>query len=161
MGQDTLLLQTHFGIVRDARPSDTDSIVQMVGKLAAHHGDAVTLTPEDLVRDAFGEKPWIHVLVAETDGELIGYAALCGLIQLQFGVRGLDMHHLFTEEKIRGRGIGTTLVDACKTKAKALSCRYLMVGTHLDNHKAQAFYEALEFMRRDGHPPRFSLRLEN
>jgi len=161
MEQYTPLLHTPFGIVRDARLSDTDSIVQLVGKLAAQHGDAVALTSEYLARDAFGERPWIYVLVAEADGELIGYAALCGLIQLQFGVRGLDMHHLFTEEGFRGRGIGTALVDACKTKAKTLSCRYLMVGTYPDNHEAQAFYETLGFMRRDGQPPRFLLRLEN
>jgi GNAT superfamily N-acetyltransferase len=161
MGQDTLFLYTPFGIVRDARSSDTDSIVQLVGKLAAHHEDDATLTSENLARDAFGEKPWIYILVAEADGELIGYSVLCNLIQLQFGVRGLDMHHLFTEEGFRGRGIGTALVDACKTKAKALSCRYLMVGTHPDNNEAQVFYENLGFMRRDGHPPRFSLRLED
>ncbi|TQS70685.1 GNAT family N-acetyltransferase [Rhodobacteraceae bacterium] len=70
------------------------------------------------------------------------------------------MHHLFTEKGFRGRGIGTALVDACKTKAKALSCRYLMVGTHPDNNEAQVFYENLGFMRRDGLPPRFSLRFE-
>ena len=161
MEQDALPLFTPFGIVRDARRSDTDNIVQLVGKLAAHHGDDVALTSEDLARDAFGERPWIYVLVAEADGELIGYAALCGLIQLQFGTRGLDMHHLFIEGRFRGRGVGTALVDACKTKAKALSCRYLSVGTHPDNHEVQAFYEALEFMRRDCHPPRFSLRLED
>ena len=44
MGQDTPLLHTPFGIIRDARPSDTDSIVQLVGKLAAHHGDDAALT---------------------------------------------------------------------------------------------------------------------
>ena len=159
MERDTLFLPMPFGRVRNARPEDTDSIVQMVAKLAAHHGDTAVLTPDDLVRDVFGKGPWIYILVAETGDELVGYAALCGLIQLQFGTRSLDMHHLFSEARFRGRGIGRGLVHACKTKARALSCRYLTVGTHPDNHKAQAFYEALGFMRRDSHPPRFSMRL--
>lgn len=160
MERDSHFLSKPFGIVREARSSDTDSIVQLVGKLAAHHGDVAVLTPNDLARDAFGEVAWIYVLVAEADSELIGYAALCGLIRLHFGVRGLDMHHLFTEPRFRGRGVGRGLVDACKTKAKALSCSYLSVGTHPDNHEAQAFYESLGFTRRDSHPPKFSLRLD-
>ena len=57
------------------------------------------------------------------------------------------MHHPFTEEEVRGRGIGTALVYAYKIKAKALSRRYLMVGTHPDNHESQAFYECLGIYR--------------
>jgi len=142
------------------RSSDTGNLVQLVGELAAHHADAATLTPGVLARDAFGERPWIHILVAESDGELIGYAALCGLIKLQFGMRGLDKHHRFTEKGFRHRGVGASLINACKTKAKDLSCRYLSVGTHPDNSEGQAFQEASDFIRKDSHPPRFSLRLE-
>ena len=69
----------------------------MIGRLAAHHGNAPALAPIDLARDLFDQKPWIFVLVAEAGDELIGYAAMCGLIQLHFGVRGMDMHHLFTD----------------------------------------------------------------
>ncbi len=160
MEQDTVFVTASDWIVRDARPSDTGNLVQLVGKRAAHHADAATLTSDVLARDAFGERPWIHILVAESDGELIGYAALCGLIQLHFGMRGLDVHHLFTERRLRHRGVGTGLINACKTKAKDLSCRYLSVGTHPDNREAQAFYEASDFVRKDSYPPKFSLRLE-
>jgi ribosomal protein S18 acetylase RimI-like enzyme len=159
MERNTFPLFTTFGQIREARPSDVHEIVNMVRKLAAHHGDTAALTPDDLMRDAFGERPWIYLLVAEAQGALVGYAALYGLIQLQFGARGLDMHHLFAEAEFRGRGVGTGLVEACKMKAQALAGRYLMVGTHPDNREAQAFYEALGFVRRDSHPPRFVLQL--
>ncbi|TRW97706.1 GNAT family N-acetyltransferase [Paracoccus sp. M683] len=160
MQQDTFPLTTDFGTIRCARPADSARIVQMIGQLALHHGDSPTLTVADLQRDLFAETPWIHVLVAETQDRLIGYAAMCGLIQLHFGLRGMDLHHLFTDRAHRGGGVGRSLVDACKIKAAALSCRYLTVGTHPDNHRAQAFYESLGFMRRDAHPPRFSIRLD-
>lgn len=52
------------------------------------------------------------------------------------------------------------LVEASKIKASALLCRYMTVGTHPDNRKAQALYEAWGFERKDTHPPRFSIRLE-
>lgn len=159
MQQNTLPLHTEFGLVRCARQADAERIVQMVGKLAAHHGDTSTLTAEDLIRDISGVNPWLYILVAESDGALVGYVALCGRTRLQFGLRGLDMHHLFTEASFRGRGVGHGLVEASKIKANALSCRYMTVGTHPENQKAQAFYEALGFERQDAHPPRFSIRL--
>lgn len=159
MERNSLPLHTDFGTIRGARPADAGRIVRMVEKLAAHHGDTPTATTEDLVRDLFGENPWIHVLVAEAGDALVGYAAMCGLIRLQFGTRGMDIHHLFTEAAFRGRGVGHDLVEACKIKAISLSCRFLTVGTHPDNHKAQAFYESLGFERKDAHPPRFFMRL--
>lgn len=161
MERDTLPLHTDFGMVRSARSEDTERVVQMVGKLTTHHGDTPALTADDLARDLFGENPWIYVLVAEAGDDLVGYAAICGLIRLQFGMRGMDLHHLFTEAAFRGRGVGHSLVEACKLKAISLSCRYLTVGTHPDNHKAQSFYEGLGFERKDAHPPRFSIQLES
>jgi GNAT superfamily N-acetyltransferase len=160
MQSKSLPLKTGFGIVRCASPADANRVVQMIEKLARHHGDTPAITTDDLFRDVFGVNPWIHALVAEADGDLIGYAALCGLTQLQFGLRGMDLHHLFTEVTFRDRGVGHNLVEACKIKAISLSCSYLTVSTHPDNHRAQTFYATLGFERRDAHPPRFSIRLQ-
>ena len=159
MQRNSLTLQTKFGSVRCARVADTERIISMVEKLAAHHDDTPALTADALIRDIIGVNPWIYVLVAEAQDELIGYAALCGLTRLHFGLRGMDIHHLFTEAAFRGRGVGRNLVAASKIKAIALSCSYLTVGTNPDNHKAQVFYESLGFERKDAHPPRFSIQL--
>lgn len=159
MTRNFLPFRTSFGVIRAARPADIERICQMVRQLAAHHGDTPTLTREDLARDLFGEQPWITILVAEMGGKLIGYAAMCGLIRLQFGARGMDLHHLFTEADFRGRGVGQSLIEACKLEATGLSCRYLAVGTHPDNHEAQTFYTSLGFERRDAHPPRFFIQI--
>nr|WP_232013591.1 GNAT family N-acetyltransferase [Cereibacter sphaeroides] len=159
MQRKSLPLKTDFGTVRCAHPADSGRIIQMVGMLASHHGDTAAVTTDDLSRDVFGVNPWIYVLVAEAGKELVGYAALCGLTRLQFGLRGMDMHHLFTEPAFRGCGVGQRLVEASKIKAISLSCSYLTVGTHPDNHRAQAFYSAMGFERKDAHPPRFSMRL--
>ncbi|WP_019955964.1 GNAT family N-acetyltransferase [Yoonia vestfoldensis] len=155
-----LPLKTDFGLIREAQPSDADCLLHLIGQLAAHHADTQTLSRDDLLRDAFSEAPWIHVMVAETDGRLVGYAALCGLIQLQFGARGMDMHHLFTEAAFCGRGVGRGLIQASRIKAVSLSCRYLAVGTHPDNLDAQGFYVAAGFVRKDAFPPRFSMLLD-
>ncbi|XDA96662.1 GNAT family N-acetyltransferase [Sulfitobacter sp. LCG007] len=160
MEQRSLPLHTGFGVVRRARRADHRRILEMVGQLAAHHGDVASLTPDDLRRDLAGKRPWISVVVAECGHRLIGYAAMYPVIQLQFGARGMEMHHLLAAAEFRGTGVGRSLVEGCRIEAISLSCRYLAVGTHPDNHRAQAFYTSLGFERRDAHPPRFSVRLD-
>lgn len=159
MNHPTLPLTTRFGQIRHARPADSPRLVQMIGHLAAHHGDSPTLTHDDLQRDLFSTPPWISVLVADCGDTLIGYAAMCGLIQLQSGTRGMDLHHLFTDATYRGQGVGRHLVDACKIAAIRSSCRYLSTSTQPENHAAQQFYISQGFTRKAGQPPRFTIRL--
>lgn len=160
MNQHDIPPETPAVTIRAARPSDTDRIVEMVGKLAAYHGDTSALTAGILRRDAFGAPPWLHLLLAEVRGEITGFAALYGLMKLQAAERGLELHHLFVEDGFRGLGLGAALVEASKRKARELLCHSLTVGTHPDNLKAQAFYLSLGFERRDSFPPRFRLLLE-
>ncbi|WP_291726602.1 GNAT family N-acetyltransferase [Leisingera sp. F5] len=160
MEETSLPLNTSFGSIREAELSDAEEILRMVERMAAHHDDTSTLQAGTLARDVFSDNPWVHLLVAEAESRLAGYAALCGLAQLQFGVRGFDVHHLFTEAGFRRRGAGTNLVRASIHKSKSLSCKYLSVGTHPDNLEAQAFYASLGFKRREAFPPRFVIRLE-
>lgn len=139
---------------------DLDAVVQMIDDLAEHHGDVPVTDPATLARDALGPAPWVHVLVAETTARLIGYAALLPLAQMQIGVRGMDMHHLFVRPEGRGSGVGRAFIDASKEHARMLNCSFLTVGTHPDNRAAAAFYVAAGFIRRPMNGPRFSMRLD-
>jgi ribosomal protein S18 acetylase RimI-like enzyme len=126
----------------------------MVHALAAHHGDAPSVTMDDLRRDALGPQPWIRVLIAEG----AGYAAMCPLVQLQYGVRGMDLHHLYVGEQVRGRGIGRALIDASLEVARGLGCRYMTVGTDPENVAAQAVYRAIGFEKIGETGPRFRMK---
>jgi GNAT superfamily N-acetyltransferase len=144
---------------RPARPSDLPQILAMVEALARHHGDEPRLSLAALDADVFGTPPWLRILVAEVDDALVGFAALQPLSQLQFGQRGMDLHHLYVEPHLRGCGIGRALVAASIDYARALRCQFLAVGTHPDNAAAQAFYLAFGFEARPNVSPRFGLRL--
>lgn len=152
--------QTTFGQVRTAHPSDADAVVAMAQKLAAYHRETASLSRVDLLRDAFSDTPWLYLSIAEADGFPVGYA-LCGLLQPYFGARSFDLQHLFAETAFRGRGVGTSLVEACKLKAEEMSCAYLTVSTRPDNLAAQRFYETKGFHRRndDSSGPRFGMRI--
>lgn len=146
--------------IRDAELDDLPRVLSMIRALAAHHGDAPDVSAAELERDIFGNPPWIYVLVAELNAEVVGYAALCPLAQLQLGLRGIDMHHLFVERAFRGKGIGRQLIESTMQKAQALCCGYMMVGTHPENADAQAVYIACGFEQQHGRHPRFRITLD-
>lgn len=140
--------------IRIACEEDFTAVLAMVNALAAHHGDTPALTQDALRRDARG---WYHVMVAEAENQIVGYAALLPTGQLQFGVRGIDLHHLYVLENRRGQGVGKGLIDAAIDHARKQGCAYVTVGTDPDNLAAQAVYLARGFERRAGAGARFRL----
>ncbi len=145
--------------LRPLKPEDLPDLLEMIEALAAHHGDQPLTTRQDLERDCLGPAPWLHVLIAEREGVIVGYTALCPLAQLQFGVRGMDMHHLFVRPGARGTGVGRSLIDGALRLSKDMGCRYVAVGTHPDNTVAAAVYRAIGFQDRPPPGPRFSIRI--
>jgi GNAT superfamily N-acetyltransferase len=145
--------------IRNIQAADLPCVLEMVQGLAAHHGDVAQVTLADLRRDCLGEVPWARVLVAAKSGKVLGYAALCPLVQMQFGVRGMDMHHLFVAADARGSGVGRALIDASIALTKSLGCRYMTVGTHPDNEEAAQVYRAAGFDSLPPPGPRFRIRL--
>ena len=146
--------------IRSVAENDLPAVLEMIKALAAHHDDTPTVTLESLRRDALGDAPWLILLVAEAQGRLVGYAGLCPLAQLQFGVRGVDMHHLFVAEDQRGTGVGRALIDASLERSKAMGCRYMTVGTHPDNKTAAEVYRAAGFEPLPPPGPRFQIKFE-
>jgi len=145
---------------RLAAHHDLPATLEMEHALAAHHGDTATLTLDQLARDTLGNAPWVTLIVAERATVLLGYAALCPLVQMQFGVRGMDMHHLFVQPHARGTGVGRQLIDASIAQSKQMGCRFIMVGTHPDNQAAQEIYLAAGFSAAPAPGPRFRIKFD-
>ncbi|WEZ84035.1 GNAT family N-acetyltransferase [Rhizobium sp. 32-5/1] len=132
--------------LRVAKPRDLPELRAMIAALAAHHGDAAAITPEDLERDLFGVMPWITALVAEAGGRLIGYAILVPLYRASEGRRGMELHHLYVEPESRGTGIGRHLVAKAREQAKMAGCAYLSVSAATGNFQAHRFYQSEQFI---------------
>ncbi|WP_299735136.1 GNAT family N-acetyltransferase [uncultured Roseobacter sp.] len=148
------------GEIRPAEANDIPAVLRMVSELADHHGDVATVTTRELARDILGPQPWVRILLALDADETIGYAALCPLAQMQFGVRGMDLQHLYVIPEARQMGVGKALIKASQRLAQHQGCRYLIVGTHPDNTLAQQIYPALGFDEMDPPGPRFRIRFE-
>jgi len=145
--------------IRPVHSDDLPVILEMAQALATHHGDTALLTLETLRRDVLSDPPWVWVLVAEREGVLVGYAALCPLAQLQFGARGMDMHHLFVTPSARRCGVGKALISGALDTARRMQADFVSVGTHPDNHAARKVYHAAGFEPIAPPGPRFRIRL--
>lgn len=145
--------------IRRLEPDDIPALAGMVVALAAHHQDEVVADTAALRRDCLGPAPWLEVRVAEDAGRLLGYAAGQRRVQMQFGHRGVDLHHLYVEGAVRGQGLGRALVGALRDWARGEGCAWMSVGTGPGNSAAQAFYLKLGFHPLEIEARRFLLPL--
>lgn len=145
--------------VRPASPVDIASLAEMIRSLAAYHGDEARTEAGKLARDLFGPEPWARALIAERSGTPLGYALLCRRYVAQTAERGIDIHHLYVRNEVRGRGIGRRLVESALTEAGRIGCAFVTVAAEPENSKAQDFYRSLGWRPADPASHRFQMRL--
>ena len=147
--------------IKRATEADFPRLAEMITALAAFNADHATIQFDDLRRDLLGEAPWLILLVACLHKDLIGYAALCPLAQLQFGQRGMDIHHLFVDAPYRGQGVGKALIQTSMKEAQELGCSYVKISTSASNYAAQNTYLANGFEIEKVRGPRFRIQLKS
>lgn len=146
--------------IRRLRDGDIPRLAGMVAALAAHHGDEPGASEAELRRDCLGDKPWLPTWVAEENGRIVGYAAGLRRAQMQFGRRGVELHHLYVDAASRGSGAGRALVAALAEWAQRQGCDFMTVGTDPGNRAAQGFYLGLGFQPQEIEARRFWRKLE-
>lgn len=87
------------------------------------------------------------IFVAETNQKLVGfcqiYPSFCSVIAAKIGV----LYDLFVTEQARKTGTGRALMLAAHDYATNHGMARLDLTTAKDNHKAQALYESLGWVR--------------
>jgi len=98
-------------LIRPAVVSDVSLLLRFSREFAEfeRQPDAVVIQEETLIRDGFGPQPKFRSLIAEWDGEAIGYALFFGIYSSLKG-SGIFLEDLFVREAFRGRGIGRALL---------------------------------------------------
>lgn len=128
--------------LRQATKSDIPSIIELIKELALYEKapHEVTITPEMLERDGFGEHPLFWVILAEENNEVLGMS----FYYIRYSTwKGpcLYLEDIIVKEQQRGRGIGKMLMDATIEKAKEMKVA-LMVWQVLNwNEPAINFYK--------------------
>lgn len=131
-------------VVRSATSADVPIILTFIKGLAAFEKEpgAVKTTAADLLRDGFGADPKFEVLIAEQDGQPVGFALFFPTYSTWEGRAGIHLEDLFVVEEARGCGVGRKLMSALAALAVARGCARLELSV-LHWNPAREFYHRL------------------
>jgi GNAT superfamily N-acetyltransferase len=137
--------------IRAAGPGDVEQIYAWVVELAEYERapDAVTGTPALLERALFGESPCAEAVIAELDGEPVGFALFHGTFSTWECRAGLWLEDLYVPPEHRRGGVGRALLAHLAEIAVARGCARLEWAALDWNELALGFYERLGAKRLD------------
>lgn len=99
---------------------------------------------EEAIRETlFGERPYAEVIIAEDDGQPVGFALFFHNYSTFLGQPGIYLEDLFVVPEGRGRGYGKALLAELARIAVARNCGRVEWAVLNWNTPAIEFYEAL------------------
>jgi len=130
--------------IRSAEASDTPVLMRLIRELAAFENmeHLVEASEADIRREGFGPKPHFEAVLAERDGEALGFALFFHNFSTFMGKPGLYVEDLFVSEAARGTGLGRMLLAHLAGIALARGCPRLELSV-LHWNPARAFYEKM------------------
>jgi GNAT superfamily N-acetyltransferase len=131
--------------IRHCRPYDAETLVNLIRELAVFekleaHAKA---TPDLIRRHLFGPRPFAEALLAEDDGEAVGFALFFHTFSTFRGQPGLYLEDLFVRDSERGRGVGKALLATVARIAVERDCGRLEWAVLDWNAPAIGFYRSL------------------
>ena len=136
----------HQPAIRLARREDAATILHLIRELAAFEDllGHVRASEADILRDGFGDTPRFECLLAELDGEAVGFALFFHNYSTFEGRAGLYLEDLYVAERVRGLGVGRMLMASIARLALERGCRRLELAV-LHWNPARDFYRRLGF----------------
>ncbi|MDT7534056.1 GNAT family N-acetyltransferase [Sphingobium sp. SA2] len=132
-------------LIRAAEPGDIDIILQFIRDLADYEklAHAVNTDRDTLARYLFGPRPMAEVLIAERQGDAIGFALFFHNFSTFEGRPGLYLEDLFVRPEARGSGAGKALLVRLAQLAVERDCARLEWSVLDWNEPAIAVYRAI------------------
>ena len=131
--------------VRPAEKRDVGVIMGFIKELAEYEGLAHEVIADEtsLERFLFGEHPVAEALIAEFQTTPIGFALYFTTFSTFVGRPGLYLEDLYVRTNMRGKGVGTLLLQHVARLARERGCGRLEWSVLNWNKPAIRFYEAL------------------
>ena len=110
--------------IRPAQKADGKAVLSLVDALADYEKlkRPAPAARRRLLADAFGRKPRIEILLAEHEGEAVGYAIMLETYSSFLAMPTLYLEDLFVRPEHRLRGAGKKLFQAVLKEAKRRRC---------------------------------------
>jgi len=134
-----------------ARPEDAALVVALVHELAEYERllHEVRMTPDDVVRDLFGPRPYAEAVIAREGDEAVGFALWFHNYSTFAGRAGLYLEDLYVRPAFRGRGHGEALLRYLARLAIERGCARFEWAVLDWNAPAIAFYRKLGAVAMD------------
>lgn len=131
--------------IRAAKPTDVPLIADLIHQLAKFEKleDEVVMTEELLRAGLFGPRPYAETVIAEEDGQPIGFALFFHTFSTFLARPGIYLEDLFVLAEHRGRGVGRALLAHLAHLAVERGCGRLEWAVLKWNQEAIRFYERL------------------
>ena len=138
--------------IRAATAGDVDAIHGLICDLADYERarSEVKTTPDQLRAALFGPTPAVFALVAETDGEVVGFALYFLNFSTWEGVHGIYLEDLYVRPDQRGSGLGRALLTGLATIADERGYARVEWSVLDWNAPSIAFYRSLGAEPMDG-----------
>jgi len=132
-------------LIRPATVDDVPVVVRLVHELATYERepDAVVATEDQFRTALFGPDPRVHCLVAEDDGEPVGFAIWFVSFSTWLGTHGIYLEDLFVRPQARGGGHGRALLTELARIAVERGYGRVEWAVLDWNVDAQGFYRSL------------------
>lgn len=106
-------------------------------------GHASHMTAEIFRRDGFGSRPAFACLIAEADGQAMGYALYHDDYDTDRLCRSVYLADLYVESAARGRGVGRALMAAAAQAGRRRQAEVMMWSVLRSNLAARRFYAGI------------------
>jgi GNAT superfamily N-acetyltransferase len=133
-------------LVRSATPQDLDAWMPLWDGYNAFYGRAgATALPREVTQTIwsrfFDAHEPVHALVAEQAGQLVGLAHYLFHRSTNQIAPTCYLQDLFTDERVRGQGVGRALIEAVAGRARAAGTGRVYWQTHETNTVAMRLYD--------------------
>ncbi|MDE2900251.1 MAG: GNAT family N-acetyltransferase [Chloroflexota bacterium] len=131
--------------IRDANHGDVPALLRLLGQL-----DPPAEAPDEpaarAALDAIARHPGMRLVVAETDGEVVGSVVLAVLPNLTHHAQPwAQLENLIVDEAYRGQGVGRALTQWCEATARAEGCYKLQFQSRNHRKASHRFYRRLGY----------------
>lgn len=132
-------------VIREAAQGDEALIIGFIRELAEYEklSSDVVATPAHLTKTLFASNPKAFALIAENNGEAIGFALYFFNYSTFLGKHGLYLEDLYVRENRRGEGAGKALLARLAKIALENDCGRMEWSVLDWNAPAIAFYKSL------------------
>jgi ribosomal protein S18 acetylase RimI-like enzyme len=138
-------------VIRCAEAGDIDRILELSSRLYSEDGEVpfARARASTALGALVGNERLGVVLVADEDGEVVGFLALVWGFSLESGGRDAFVDELYVASDWRGRGIGTALMESAEAACATGGAGALHLVVERSNPGAERLYRRLGFDGRE------------